>query len=503
MFDTEHDILTSYVWRSIMLMRKMIYKILILTCGCLCLGPANAFADTIMIPIDFGGSASVQYNDDFLKAAAELDDVHILDYGERQALLDQHFIEVSKAQSDDLGMIDLAESGAVAYNDGEHDNADEMFSEAFKIAVAHPEFLAVSSDAAEEMWIAGAFWLQVRYYIKNDIEALKEAIDIMIRVFPLRTPMGSDFPDEIASIYRERMPNQVRGHKLQSIANLGCTLRINGDRLSNDESYYIYSGNYAIAKVCGFEVVRIVNMDIYEPTLLSLESGLFMDFDYPHEHKYVEHVDTTRDALSERLYQLAKILNIDQIVLVGYVPYGHPYLKSGYTALLANTTRKGLVRARTATPDDIATPQGMKEFASVVFHGGQLASGEIAESKLSPVSWSGIAVGSIGVATLIVGIVFGVLAKNENDEFQRLEKIYDDRKSGTYLDHAHKRDTYKTVADVSFGVGGGMAAIGLGLVLLDKLYLEPNSQNLYRAEGVKFQFDVHNDGVQAGLSWQF
>jgi hypothetical protein len=145
----------------------------------------------------------------------------------------------------------------------------------------------------------------------------------------------------------------------------------------------------------------------------------------------------------------------------------------------------------------------MKEFASVVFHGGQLASGEIAESKLSPVSWSGIAVGSVGVATLIVGIVFGVLAKNENDEFQRLEKIYDDRKSGTYLDHAHKRDTYKTVADVSFGVGGGMAAIGLGLVLLDKLYLEPNSQNLYRAEGVKFQFDVHNDGVQAGLSWQF
>ena len=48
-----------------------------------------------------------------------------------------------------------------------------------------------------------------------------------------------------------------------------------------------------------------------------------------------------------------------------------------------------------------------------------------------------------------------------------------------------------------------MAAIGLGLVLLDKLYLEPNSQNLYRAEGVKFQFDVHNDGVQAGLTWQF
>lgn len=68
---------------------------------------------------------------------------------------------------------------------------------------------------------------------------------------------------------------------------------------------------------------------------------------------------------------------------------------------------------------------------------------------------------------------------------------------------AHKRDTYKTVADVSFGVGGGLAAIGLGLVLLDKLYLEPNSQNLYRAEGVKFQFDVHNDGVQAGLTWQF
>ena len=52
-----------------MVINKMIWQILILACGCLCLGAVNALADTIMIPIDFGGSASVQYNDDFLKCA--------------------------------------------------------------------------------------------------------------------------------------------------------------------------------------------------------------------------------------------------------------------------------------------------------------------------------------------------------------------------------------------------------------------------------------------------
>ena len=141
----------------------------------------SAFAwadDTLIIPLDFGGSISDEYIDSFIKAANELDGVRVMDYGERKALLDTHFITVENAKSDDLGMIDLAESGAAAYNDGEHQNADEMFAEAFKIALAHPEFLAVTGDAAEEMWIAGAFWLQIQLYISRS-ERLREKISPM------------------------------------------------------------------------------------------------------------------------------------------------------------------------------------------------------------------------------------------------------------------------------------------------------------------------------------
>ena len=477
-------------------------KRLFLTLCFLYVMSAVAWADdTLIIPLDFGGSISDEYIDSFIKAANELDGVRVMDYGERKTLLDTHFITVENAKSDDLGMIDLAESGAAAYNDGEHQNADEMFAEAFKIALAHPEFLAVTGDAAEEMWIAGAFWLQIQLYIKNDMKALTDAIDTMIRIFPLRTPSGKDFPDEIANIYRERMPNPIRGHKVTSVANLGCTLHFNGDVLSNDEEYYIYSGRYALAKVCGYEVIRVVSMEVYEPTVLSLESGLFLDFEYPSSEKYVEHSDTTREALSERLYTLAKILGVKQIVGIGYVPSGHPYLRSGFTAIVANTTRQGLVRARTARPEEVSTPSGMKTFASAVFN-GELFQSEIApDSFFSPTSWAGIGIGSAGLVSLIVGAVYGGLTVKENDKFRELE--LNDRQSEDYLDHAHKRDKYKLITDITLGVGAGLVVVGAGLILLDKFYLEPNSDNLYRADGMQFQFDIRPDGAQAGFSWTF
>ena len=478
-------------------------KKLILTLCFLYVMSAMAWADTVLIPLDFGGSISDQYIDSFLRAANALDGVKVLDYGEQKALLDTHFIEVNKAKSDDLGMIDLAESGAAAYNDGEHQNADEMFAEAFKIALAHPEFLAVTGDAAEELWIAGAFWLQIQLYIKNDMDALKDAIDTMIRIFPLRSPTGKDFPDEIANIYRERMPNQIRGHKVTSVANLGCTLHINGDVLSNEEEYYIYSGNYALAKVCGYEVIRVVSMEVYEPMVLSLESGLFLDYEYPASEKYVEHSDTTREALSDRLYMLAKILGVEQVVGIGYVPSGHPYLRSGFTAILASTSRKGLVRARTARPEEVSSQDGMKAFASALFN-GELFQSEIAsDSFFSPVSWTGVAIGSAGFVSLIVGAVYGGLTIKENDKFRELEKQIENRESQEYLDHAHKRDRYKLITDITLGVGAGLLVVGAGLLLLDKFYLEPNSSNLYRADGLQFQFDIRPDGAQAGFSWTF
>lgn len=485
----------------------MIKKIIPTLCF-LYLLSVNAFADTVFIPIDFGGSMPDHYIDMFLTTASEISDVALLDQDASKALLEKHFIDIPRARADDFGMLDLISSGAVNYHKGRHDNADEMFAEAFRIALAHPEFLAVHEDVTEGLWIIGAYWLQLRFYIKNDMDAVKAAVDKMIRIFPLRKPIGADFPEEIAAIYRDRMPNQTRGHQIRSVAESGggCSLHVNGDVLDKTATYYVYGGSYAISKVCNNGVVRVITMDIYELTQLSLDSGLFVDFTYPQNDMYVEHTDTTSEALSERFYQLAKILGVGYVVGVGYVPDGHPYLRPGLTALLTDSSRKGIVRVRTAAPNEVATYTDMKKFVSTVFKGGVTQTPTSKESVFGPVGWTGVGQMSAGAVSLIVGAVFGGMALKEKsgDEGKSASAPFSPE-TGTAEsnDQISKRDQYKLVAYTTLGIGAGLAVVGLGLMLFDKFYLEPRSDNLYRADRIQFQFGADSDGFQAGLSWTF
>ncbi len=474
-------------------------KSLMMALGLTCLTATPALADTVYVPIDFGGSAPLSYTEAFLNSARANVDAKMLSAEQNEEILKAHFLDLT--DRDDQGLRDIFESATNAYFEGQSDVADEMYTEAFKIATEHPEVLALSTTIGNDLYEAGAYWLQIKHFVNNDEAALKAAIDTLIRIFPTRSPNGDNWPDEIASVYRDRMPTGIMGHELTVKASNGCHIKINGDELQSTNTIRMYSGTYAIAKVCGREITRVVKLDLLTSKTFDFDNGLYRDFTYPRKNTLVSRPDATRELLTEQLVEIGHILGVEQVVGVGYVPGDHPFLEAGFTAVLADTYEEKLIRARTAPKGDIATEIGMQDFVNSLFAGGiyhEIAGGH----GLDWIMTTGIATTSVGVASLITGAVLGGLAKHENDEFRKLEKRIDARTSGSHLSHADKRDKYKIAADITFGIGGGLSAIGIGLIMFDLFYIQKNSDDIY-ANRPQLQFNVDRDGANVGLTWNF
>ena len=463
-----------------------------------CLGASPAFADTVYVPIDFGGSVPKQFDELFLKAARALPSAELLNDEAQTALLDAHFINTS--DQNDYGIRQSFESASNNYMIGNYDLSDAEFVKAFETAQAHPEVLAISTTLADELFYAGAYWLQLRHFVQQDQAALQEAIGIMVRLFPGRSPNGEEFPNEIAAPYREQIPKGLMGHELKLATKHGCKLKINGEVVGEEAELRLYSGKYAFSKVCGENAVRVVKFDVIHSMSFTFDEGLYPNYSYPPQNKYVARKNLTREKLSDELSQLARILEVDQVVGVGYVPGDYGFLESGYTAILAD--RSGLIRARTAPKDDVATESGMADFTRAVFEGTMFHEIEGGHG-LGWMTTTGIVVTSLGAASMIAGGIMGGLAMYENDEYLRLKKLRSARENGEYLDHADKRNAYKGVTDKLLFIGAGAAVLGAVLIVVDQLAIRPYSSDLYRAELPMLQINASKEATSVGVNWTF
>lgn len=460
----------------------------------------SAYAETVYIPIDFGGSAPTSYTESFLEIARNHPEANMLNEDDNEQLIRSHFIDV--IDRDDHGLKDMCEAATNAYFDGQNDVADEMFKQAFAIATENPEVLALSTSAADNLFQAGAFWLQIHHFVNGDQDRLIKAMDTIIRVLPNHMPSGDNWPDEIASVYRERMPAGIMGHEINVSATNGCHLKVNGEEINQGESIRIYSGDYAFAKICGREITRVTKINVLDSVTFDYDSGLYPLFDYYKNKSLQAKTITSQEQLSDYLVELGRILKVDNVIGVGYVPSGHPFLESGFTAILIDTNEGKITRARTAPKDDISTTDGMQDFVNTVFMGGLYQKIEGGRT-LGWVTNTGIVTSTLGAAALIAGGVLGGLTYHEDSEFKRLQNYIDERANDNHLKHAQKRDTYKKYADILYGAGGGVLAIGLVLVLVDQLYLQPHSSDIYRAELPNLLLNVDHDATNVGLSWTF
>ena len=147
------------------------------------------------------------------------------------------------------------------------------------------------------------------------------------------------------------------------------------------------------------------------------------------------------------------------------------------------------------------TKDGMKDFVDTVFGGGVTS---ISGSHgFSWITSAGIAATVIGGAALVAGGVMAGFAEHENSQVNSLVKKYDGRKNREYLDHADNRKTYAKTADILFGAGGALAALGIVAIVVDRFVVQPNSEDLYRSQNDHFQFFVGGDSVGFSTSWQF
>lgn len=465
---------------------------------------ANLSAQTVYIPVDFGGFSPIQINRVFLNSALSMPNSDMLDEEARVRLLGSRFTEI--IMNDVMPMEKRLETAIKAYHSGEIELAISEFSALLETATDHLTELSLRPGLSFELFNAGAYLMQIQYFVKEDVEATRAVADRMIRLFPTRKPEGEQFPDELALIYRERMPRGMMGHELKLISNTGCDVRVNGHRIPSEQAslgFPVYAGLYAVSKVCGQETVRNMVIPIYDSTVIDFEDAFHRAFNYPIGVSLRADVSTTSlDSIVEDLVKIGRRLEVPYVVGLGLVPIKTNEFQSGYTAIYVDVNMGKLIRLRSAHPGDVSSAAGMDDMTNSVFKGGGYKKID-GGPAIGALTVTGITSLSLGVATLIAGSVTGVLAMKEDDKLQKARLTAEDRRMGRHFDAVEKRDKYAKLTDIFIGTGVGLVGLGVTLWLVDQFVIQPASDDPYRASrfGVDAQIGPESFGLNFSMDF--
>lgn len=118
----------------------------------------------------------------------------------------------------------------------------------------------------------------------------------------------------------------------------------------------------------------------------------------------------------------------------------------------------------------LGAPPGAKETFGPALEGALIADPPRASATPSEV-YLGATVAGLGVASLITGAVFGILAWDVHEDFRSTSQ-----RSPDLAELRDRGEDYSLFADVAYGVGGGLVAVGGTIVLLAYLLRSPAEQ---------------------------
>lgn len=465
-----------------------------------------SWAQTIVVPINYGAFDAPAIDKLFVETAILDGRMKMMEQWRQQSTLLAAFPEARTPDVSEATV--LFEQGKVAYFNGEFDTAIQKLGSAMDLVEKNILWMASAPAFSDTVFEGGAYLLQIYLYGVNKPEELNTSIDRMIRIFPTREPKGDYFPQELADKYRERMPNQRLGHTLKVETSSDCTTRLNGHAIPIEMAHdgiKIFSGKYAVSKTCGDHIVRTFVVPIYQSETINFEDDFARAYTFPRSKILNATLQSlTMDQLVEFLLLIGKRTEVKHVVGLGIVPEGHPFMREGYTAILVDVDAQKPVRARAAMERELSSPANMKDFIDAVWTGE--AYSELTNTlKSRALLHSGIALTTIGGAALIAATTLAVFAKKENDNYTKWSKLYENRENPEKLKSSlQKRNKLSLSADILFGVGGGLAAAGIAMIVVDVLlHKQKGENNLFYASGLNFDLSIQADSMMLGLQYRW
>ncbi|MFA5625012.1 MAG: hypothetical protein WC966_08180 [Bradymonadales bacterium] len=464
-----------------------------------------AFAENIIVQVDYGAFQAPATDKLFSEISIMDPRIEMPEPWLQARMLLEAFPDVAVPDVSEAKVLFV--QGKEAYFNGDFEDAVKKLEGALDLVEKNIIWMTLAPGFSDDVFEGGAYLLQIYLYGLDDADSLVKNIDRIIRLFPTREPKGDYFPQELAEQYRERMPSQRLGHNLKVETSSECETRLNGQIIPPEmakDGIKLYSGTYAVSKTCGNQIVRAFVVPIYSSETVNFEDDFSRAFTYP-RNKVLRATasNLTMDILISHLALIGKRVGAKHIIGVGMAPEDHPFMPEGYTAILVDVEAEEGIRARAAKQAELIPPDNMKDFVNSLWTGDSYT--KLTESATSrPVLNAGIALSYIGGATLIAATTLAVFAKKENENYTKLNKIYENRASdGKLKESIQRRDRLSLSADIMFGISGGLLAAGIAMIVTDVILYKKKAKNNLFYSAFDFGISIQRDALQFGLEYKF